>query len=137
MTYEYNNRIEMYNYKLSERHLILSNIESVVRPYGLTITIGSHGGVILYWTQYTKAQIVSHDVDANKTKVIRTENPQLLEIKMFSKKRQPSGSGCKESECVDFCFITPQGDKCGCRDGFMLDSDLHSCKLNPDWRHPR
>ena len=107
MTSEYNNRIEMYNYKLSERHLILSNIESVVRPYGLTMTIGSHGGVILYWTQYTKAQIVSHDVDANKTKVIRTENPQLLEIKMFSKKRQPSGGGCQESECAEFCFITP------------------------------
>ena len=127
----------MYNYNLRERHLVLSNIESMVRPYGLTMAMGSHGGVILYWTQYTTAHIVSFDVEANKTRVIRTENPQLLEIKMFSKKRQPSGNGCQESECVDFCFITPEGDKCGCRDGFMLDTDLHSCKPDPDWKHPR
>ena len=33
--------------------------------------------------------------------------------------------------------MTPQGETCGCRDGFMLDTDLKSCKQDLSWKAPR
>ena len=33
--------------------------------------------------------------------------------------------------------MTPQGETCGCRDGFILDTDLKSCKQDLSWKAPR
>ena len=33
--------------------------------------------------------------------------------------------------------MTPQGETCGCRDGFILDTDLKSCKQDLSWTAPR
>ena len=33
--------------------------------------------------------------------------------------------------------MTPQGQTCGCRDVFMLDTDLKSCKQDLSWKAPR
>ena len=112
------------------RNVIFSKNELVSRPYGLTM-FGNH----LFWTQYTNANIVKFDLKTNKTEILRNENPQLFEIKVFSKKRQPKiDKSCENSGCEDFCFITPKGVLCSCRDGYILKNDRKTCRIDEDWR---
>ena len=125
------NKIESLNYINTEktRNVIFSKNELVSRPYGLTM-FENH----LYWTQYTNANIIKFDLITNKTKILRNENPQLFEIKVFSKKRQPiNDKTCANSGREDFCFITPKGALCSCRDGYILKNDRKTCKIDENW----
>ena len=129
----FTNKIERYHYRTNQRETILESHDLLIRPYGLTI---SSSGNILYWTQFTTANIVRYNLSSNASLILRNESPQLLEIKTFSNKRQPSRDNpCLELACEEFCFITPKGPVCGCRDGSRLNQDLQSCSAaDQDWR---
>ena len=126
------NKIESLSYLSSgkTRKTIFSKHELVSRPYGLTL-LEHH----LYWTQYTNANIVKLNLVTNETEVLRNENPELFEIKVFSKKRQTTNeNSCKDNDCEDFCFITPKGALCSCRDGYILKNDRKTCKKDENWQ---
>ena len=130
----FTDKIERYDYRTKERKTVLEHHELLTRPYGLTISSSAYGN-ILYWTQFTTANIVRFNMSSNATKILRTENPQLLEIKTFSSKRQPRRvNPCSSAECGEFCFLTPKGAVCSCRDGATLNNDLKSCTADPEYR---
>ena len=62
---------------------------------------------------------------------------RLNDIKFFSSKTQTASTGCAKTNCEDFCFVTPKGDVCDCRDGYNLAADLHSCQQDISWKSPR
>ena len=128
----FTNKIERFHYRTNLRETILESHDLLVRPYGLTV---SSGGNILYWTQFTTANIVRYNLSSNASIILRTESPQLLDIKTFSSKRQPGRDNpCSELACQDFCFITPKGPACSCRDGASLNQDLQTCSAaDQDW----
>ena len=51
------------------------------------------GHPVLFWTQYTEGGLVRWEEASNRSSLLRTENPQLFEVKLFSSKRQPRGAG--------------------------------------------
>ena len=129
----FTDKIERYDYRAKQRKTILQKHELLTRPYGLTISTSAYKN-ILFWTQFTTGNIVRYNMTSNATKILRNENPQLFEIKTFSSKRQPGRDGlCVAADCAEFCFLTPAGAVCSCRDGRKLNKDLQSCSEDLDW----
>ena len=103
------------------------------RPYGLSF----HNDLLL-WSEFEKGHIMQFNLKTNETFLVKEENPQLFSLKVFDRTKQPDliGHSCVMSGCHDLCLPVPEGHRCFCRDGFVLDGDGKSCNEVANWTSP-
>lgn len=94
----------------------------------------------LYWTEGVKGYIFALKLDENGTKIdtLSTENPPLVDIKVYDNKAQGGENDCSSNNmnCPELCLSTPNGGTCACTEGYDYQTSNKSCTKLVNYKPP-
>ncbi|XP_076313100.1 LDL receptor protein 1 isoform X3 [Tachypleus tridentatus] len=107
--------------------------DGVDRPYGI-----ARQGDFIYWTEFHRGLILRLDLKNKTIITLATENIPLFELVLYNNDTQIGKNECSDNKrgCEDLCLVTPKSPVCACRDGFILSSDMKSCKESVNYTKP-
>jgi low-density lipoprotein receptor-related protein 1 (alpha-2-macroglobulin receptor) len=128
-------KIERINIDGSERTLIFKD---AVHPLYLAF-YATDDTQLLFWAERRDGIIRKHDMNLNKTVILRRESPRVEDLVFYDKDIQEGSNNCTNPDtlgCTHLCLATEDGGTCACPDGMKLDYVLQQCEIDANYSIP-